>query len=290
LIHAHFADAATSFAMLMSRLTGIPYSVSTHATDLYVPQELISEKLNGAAFIITCTEYNKKYLSTEYPTLNTRKIYAIYHGLSLTNFTRDKTESNNGSPILLTVGRLVKKKGIGVLIKACTRLKERGIDFRCWIVGDGPERARWELDCRINHLSDIVTFHGSIPPSGMKDFYRQAAVFVLPCVVDENGDRDGIPNVIAEAMAMELPVVSSRISGIPELVIHEKTGYLLEPSDHGAMSEVLCELLTNPRKRTKLGRSGRERVEQIFDIQEKSKELAELFMEKITTLRRGCST
>jgi glycosyltransferase involved in cell wall biosynthesis len=185
------------------------------------------------------------------------------------------------------VGRLVRKKGLGVLLKACLTLQQKGVPFQCWLVGEGPERPRLEMYCRVNQLHQQVKFWGACTPEQTIDFYRNATMFVLPCVEDENGDKDGIPNVIAEAMAMCLPVVSSWLSGIPELVKDNVTGRLLPPNDPDGLAQVLEDLLTNPAKAKRMGTNGRKRVEEIFDADKKISEMVELFEQQLAPPSAG---
>lgn len=275
-IHSHFADASTSFAMLLSRLLDIPYSFTAHAFDVFVPQDLMEEKLERAKFIVTCTKYNKKFLIGKYPQLDERKIHVIYHGIRWQHFSPED-EKWDGRPVVLTVGRLVKKKGINILIDACRLLQRDHQDFECWIVGDGPERDLLEFKVRQDHLEDKVKFWGAVSPSQVRSFYNKASMFVLPCVVEEDGNRDGIPNVLVEAMAMKLPVVSTHISAIPELIDHERNGFLLPPGDHLAVASTIKYLLENKSKAQVLGENAREKVIKTFDLQKNTSELKRLF-------------
>ncbi len=283
-MHAAFANIPSSFALLVHRLTQTPYSISAHAMDIFISPELLPEKFADARFIVTCNEYNKTYLRENYPQLDCEKIYPIYHGTDLDRFELPTGAEKETPPVLLSVGRLVKKKGLGVLLRAALILKQKQTPFQIWIVGDGPERPRLELFSRINHLHEIVKFWGACAPQQILQFYQKATLFVLPCVEDENGDRDGIPNVIAEAMAMRLPVVSTHISGIPELVRDAATGRLLAPNEPELLAEVLHELLLDPAQVKRMGLNGRKRVEQVFDAKVKTTELVSLFEKHLATL------
>lgn len=159
------------------------------------------------------------------------------------------------------------------------------MNFQCWIVGDGPERARLELQCASLHLTDVVLFIGTAPNSQIRTFYERAAVFDLPCIIDESGDRDGIPNVILEAMAMELPVVSSNISAIREVLQHGENGYMLEPANYEGLASTLQELLHETRLRNAMGEKGRILIEQRFDLERNSEALASLFCKQVQIMR-----
>lgn len=279
-LHAHFADAASSFAMLIAFLLKIQYSFTAHAYDVFMPQANIEQKITGAAFIITCTEYNKQFWLQKYPWISEQKIQVIYHGINWHRFKREKAPDGL-KPVIVTVGRLVVKKGIAYLLNACLELKKRGVPFECRIIGDGPERARLELFTKIHHLESEVVFKGAIPPQQIKAELEQAYVFALPCIVEDNGNRDGIPNVIAEAMAMELPVISTRVSAIPELVEDGKHGYLLESGDFKTLAEKLQILFAQPELARKMGGSGRRRIQQIFSLDRCLKKLTDVFDEQV---------
>jgi glycosyltransferase involved in cell wall biosynthesis len=280
-MHAAFANIPSSFTLLTEKLTGVPYSISAHAMDIFITPELLPEKFANARFIATCNHYNKGYLQERYPETDLNKVHPIYHGTDLTHFTSRERTIKEEPPVLLTVGRLVKKKGLAGLLRASLTLKEKNVPFQIWIVGDGPERPRLELFCRMNQLHEVVKFWGACPPDHVIDFYQKSTLFVLPCVEDESGDRDGIPNVIAEAMAMRLPIVSSFLSGIPELVTDRVSGRLLAPNDIDGLAAVLQELLENPTLAKRMGAMGRKTVEGIFDAKETVKELVALFAQHL---------
>ena len=282
LIHAHFMDAATSFAMLASRLLDIPFSISAHAYDIFVPQENARTKLQSASAVVTCTHFNKQYIADHYQDADLDKIRVIYHGINLDKFNPPKRRAFSGPPVILSVGRLVPKKGFPVLLRACKVLAERGIDFVCRIIGEGPERPRLEMYIKLNNLVNHVTLIGAVAPDQMVQEYQNSTLFVLPCVEEENGNRDGIPNVLAEAMAMTLPVISSSISGIPELIENGKQGILLEPGSVPELAEDMADLLDSPRKRREMGQKGRQRVEAIFDSKSRLDELADWFREQVS--------
>jgi glycosyltransferase involved in cell wall biosynthesis len=276
LIHAQYANATASFAMLASMLTKIQYIITTHATDLFVKPELLSEKFKRARLVITCTKYNQEYIREKYPLVNAENVHVIYHGLNVNAFQMSFPRRVQKHPVLLSIGRLVPKKGFRHLLRACKILKEREIPFACTIIGDGPDRGQLELYVRLNQLTDFVSFVGAIPPTQVRDYYEGANIFVLPCVIDSSGDRDGIPNVIAEAMAMELPVISTTISGIPEIVINGETGILVDPNEIDLLVDAVLDLSKNPEKALQMGRKGRERILNVFDMNNHFQELATL--------------
>ena len=279
-MHAHFADAASNFTLLASLMSGIPYTFTAHAYDIFIEQDLMKEKIVYSCALITCTKFNKEFLLQKYPDLPAEKIYAIYHGLKWWEFSPPRNIVDK-KPIIMTVGRLVQKKGFDILIKACGILKSQGVSFECWFVGDGPLREKLEAQVNQQNLKNNIKFWGLVPHSKIKDIYRQAKLFALPCIVNEDGDRDGIPNVLLEAMAMEIPVVSTHVSAIPELIEHGKTGFLVESGDAAALATQISELLQNNKKYRKVCQAGREKVQALFDPKTNVTELRDVIKEAV---------
>jgi glycosyltransferase involved in cell wall biosynthesis len=269
-IHAHFANAPAEVAHFASLMSGIPFSLTAHAKDLYLtPKRVLRRHVEAAEFIATCTGYNARYLRTIIGPRSRHKIQLVYHGIDLSTFTDVRTyESADSQPpyFLLSVGRLVPKKGHDDLIVACGMLRDAQHDFRCMIVGAGPEQqALQKLIDRLD-LGSRVTLAGPMTHSKLITLYRQADLFALAPRIAENGDRDGIPNVIAEAMATGVPVVSTNISGIPELVRDRQTGLLVAPGDPRALASVIARLLLDPERSARLARAARSVMEQEFDL------------------------
>lgn len=264
-LHAHFLDRATVVAMAASRLLGIPYSATGHANDIFVNPVLLDDKLTRAKFVATCTGYNAEHLRSVSP--GSGKVATIYHGLDLAGF-EPVTPLPDRLPVhLLSIGQLKEKKGFTHLIEACSMLHQAGLEFQTRIVGEGPLRSDLEAQIAAAGLGDTIVLEGALPHAEVMARLREADVFVLPCVVATDGDRDGIPNVVLEAMAMALPVVSTTVSGIPEAVIDRETGLLVEPADPTALAAAIATLIRDPRLRRAQGAAGRARVEQQFDIE-----------------------
>jgi glycosyltransferase involved in cell wall biosynthesis len=277
-LHAHFCHSATTVAMFVSRLCGLPFSFTAHAKDIYVqelnPGDLLQTKLRRAKFAVTCVRANQEHLAS----LGIKKtpIYNIYHGLDTRRFAPraplalpalpNGSAEDPATPMALSVGRLVEKKGFPVLIEACRLLKEKGYRFRCHIIGaPGPcERQVASLIHELE-LENIVTLRPAVTQEELREVYRQATLFVLPCQITDNNDRDGIPNVLVEAMASELPVVSTNISGIPELIEHGVNGLLAPQKDARALADAIAKLLDAPALRRELGVAAREKVCRLFD-------------------------
>ncbi len=264
-LHAHFIDRAAVVSLVAARLLDVPYSVTAHASDIYVSPVLLNAKIEGADFVVTCTGYNESHLVREFEAAD-GKVTRIYHGLDLDRYVPGE-EHGSPRPTVLAVGQLREKKGFVHLLDASHSLVQAGVDFRCEIIGEGPQRA--ELERRIDELglAEQVVLRGALPHDEVIDAYRRASMFVLPSVVGDDGDRDGIPNVILEAMAMELPVVSTTNSGIPEAVEHGETGLLVPPHDVEALAAALERLLVDRSAAHAMGVRGRAAVAARFDAE-----------------------
>lgn len=271
-IHAHFIDRAATVALVVSQLLKIPYSVTAHANDIYVNPVLVREKLTQAKFVVTCTKYNFDYLSRLGAGSFAHKVKCIYHGLDTCMFP-DGHDHSDGKAIVLAVGQLKEKKGFTYLIQACRILKDRGFSLQCQIVGDGTLRTSLEAEISQLFLQDTVTLCGPLSHQDVLRKYRQASVFALPAVQASNGDRDGIPNVILEAMAFELPVVSTNHSAIPEVVENHVNGLLVPPADAVALADALASLLSDAYYRKQLGQKGRQTVIEKFNLERNLKQL-----------------
>lgn len=262
-VHSHFISEPTGVAELSSRLSGVSYSVSAHAKDIYLSQpEAIRRKLERAKFTVTCTCYNRTHLQAIAPNANVQR---MYHGIDLDRFDGAKDARKAAPPLVLSVGRLVEKKGFSTLIQACLALNLRGISFRCEIVGYGNEQKNLRDQIDGFGLGDVVVLTGKMTHAELIARYCQATLFVLPSQIAEDGDRDGIPNVLLEAMAMELPVVSTDVSGIPEVIQSGRNGFLVPPKNAFALSEAIAELLADRESRGRMGKAGRHVVETMFD-------------------------
>ncbi|MDZ7622278.1 MAG: glycosyltransferase [Candidatus Competibacteraceae bacterium] len=275
--HAHFGTVAATVTRLAARFARIPYTLTLHAKDIYhvsVDPGLMRKKLGDAARVITVTDYNQRYLAAAYDHAAT-KIVRLYNGLNLARFAF--TIPSRTSREILAVGRLVEKKGFDVLIDACAILRDRGIAFQCRIVGDGTERAT--LSARIAHLNlgAMVRLAGPQPHAELIGTFREAAVVAAPCVIGADGDRDGLPTVLLEAMALGVPCVSTDVTGIPELVRDGDTGLCVPQRDPQALADALQRLLDDADLRLDLATRARRSIEQDFDIRRNAARLREWF-------------
>ncbi len=262
-VHSHFISEPTGVAELTSRLSGVSYSVSAHAKDIYLSQpSVLRRKLERAKFTVTCTCYNRNHLHAIAPKAIVQR---MYHGIDLERFDGASDALKAAPPLVLSVGRLVEKKGFATLIQACLALNLKGLSFRCEIVGYGSEQKNLQDQIDSFGLGDVVVLIGKMTHAALIARYRQATLFVLPSQIAEDGDRDGIPNVLLEAMAMELPVVSTDVSGIPEVVQSGRNGLLVPPKNASALAEAIGELLVDSKLRGRMGKEGRHVVETMFD-------------------------
>ena len=283
-LHAHFCHGTTTVTWLTSLITGLPFSFTAHAKDIYCeslnPAGLLSRKMDAAEFVVTCTEANRKYLQG----FSSTPVHCIYHGLNA-DFSRLLREqvsapARNGHLRVLAVGRLVSKKGFDTLIEACAILKSGGASFETLIVGESGEH-ELELRNRIerHRLETHVQLVGPRTQAQLLREYCRATVFCLPCRVLENGDRDGIPNVLMEAMSCGLPVVTTDVSGIPELIRNGVNGLLVPSDDPAAMAEALHGLFRDPLLAESLGREAVKTIRENFDGERTTKGLESLFAE-----------
>ena len=280
-LHAHYANTPATVALLAHQFTGIPYSFTAHAKDIYLSRkESLAYKMKEARFVVTCTGYNQQHLSSLMERREHVDIHRIYHGLNLQIFPSRAflVPQPPGRPLILTVARLVEKKGLPYLLEACRILKEQGYDFTCRIVGEGELRPALEQHIRDLALTGQVELCGAETHERVIEMYQQATLVALPCIVGENGDRDGIPNVLVESLYMGVPVVSTPVSGIPELIIAEENGLLVPPRNSNALAGAMARLLDDPLLRRRLAVAGRQTVLAQFDMAHSTRRLKSLLL------------
>ena len=267
-LHAHWASHPALVAWMVSRLTGIPYSVTAHAHDIFLPNPMLAEKVRGASFFATISEFNRAFIMQACGPGVLARVRLIRCGLPLEEFPFGvRPDPERGATMrVLSVGRLVDYKGFDVLIRACAILRERGRSLRCKIIGEGPERPRLEqLICDLG-LEEWVELPGSVRQRGIHEAMRGADLFVLPCVVGHDGQQDGIPIVLMEAMAYGVPVVSTKLSGIPELIKDGRTGLLAAPGDPEHLAGACERLLDDTVLRSAVRADARRLIETEFDL------------------------
>lgn len=288
-LHGHFCHGVATITWFVSRLTGIPFSFTAHAKDIYQadlnPGNLLERKLGAARFVATCTCANAEVLRARHP--RPADVHAIYHGLDTSYFSPRAPIEGTEVPVVLAVGRFVKKKGFDCLIDACAQLTAAGLVFRCIIVGErGDAYDDVVRQIAARGLVDRVHLRAAVAQDELREIYRAARVFALPCQVTADGDRDGFPNVLAEAMAMGVPVVTTPISGIPEMIDDGVHGLLVPSGDSAALAGALHRVLTDDALHTQLARAGRRRIRERFDSSRTTRLLRDLFAAQLTRRRQ----
>jgi colanic acid/amylovoran biosynthesis glycosyltransferase len=275
-IHTHFAHSPGGVAMMAARLLGITFSVTTHSYDIYVEKTLLPAKLAAAAFVATVSEYNIRHFREHYPEAVAGKLHLVRCGVDPGDFPA-RPKPRNENPIVLGIGRLVELKGFHTLIEAAAILRARGIPVDVFIAGEGPERERLQrMICQLG-LEDHVHLLGRVLQNDLRVYFQRADAFALPSCVREY--QDNIPVVLIEAMAMEIPVVSTKISAIPELVRDGETGLLVEPENPTALADALEKLFSDGALAAALGRDARRLVVEEFNVHVSAAELKRLFEE-----------
>ena len=272
--HAHFVDRAATVALVAGRLLHKPYSLSIHAgADIFVDPVLVREKVMQARHTVTCTAHNVAHVTSLVGEDLRHRMSRVQHGLELAEYSPVSARPN-GRPVILSVGQLKERKGLAELIEACRVLRDRGYRFRCRIVGEGPQRPQLEQLIRRGSLEDVVTLSGALPHDEVVAEYRNATMFVLPCIRTRTGDVDGIPNVLAEAMALRVPVISTDLPAIRELVSSGVNGLLVAPNDQDALVGAMCRMLDDEGLRERLGAEGGRTVSDSFDAETNVREFA----------------
>jgi colanic acid/amylovoran biosynthesis glycosyltransferase len=272
-VHAHFAGMAARTAFWIGKFFPITFSFTAHANDVFAPRNFeigLDKLVHAATAVVTETDYSKKFLRERFPERGDR-IHRIYNGLALAEFGRPTFSSD--PPLIVAIGRLIAKKGFANLIRACALLVERGRSFRCEIFGEGPLEKNLRAQIEDLGLQERIQLPGPKPQREIRGRLADATVFALPSVSEPEGGMDNLPTVIMEAMATGLPVVSTRIGGIPEMIVENETGFLVQPEDAVALAGAI-ENVTNDRSLgQKFGQAGYERAQKLFSIEKNVREL-----------------
>jgi len=274
-LHVPWANRYAFAGAVAARLAGVPFTVQARAHDVYRLdcRYALPAILDNAESVITNSYYNKRFLRRFMANGRSSPIHVFYNGVDFERFVPGARQAGDGEAIrLLCVARLAEQKGLEVLLRACGMLRAAGFRFQCAIIGETVDplytnyRLQLELERRKLGLEACVRFRGPKPLSAVIDAYRAADIFVLPAVVAQDGSRDVTPNALIEAMAMELPVVSTPIAAIPEIVENGVSGLLVTPCDAEALAGALTRLIEEPQLRRRLGRAARAKVLAQFDI------------------------
>jgi len=272
-VHAHFAGMAARTAFWIARFFPITFSFTAHANDIFAPRKFeigLDKLVDAARVIITETDYSEKFLRERFPERADR-IHRVYNGLNLAEFGPANFSSD--PPLIVAIGRLIDKKGFANLIRACSQLVEHGRLFRCEIFGEGPLENQLRAQIEESGLKELVKLPGAKPQHELRERLAAANVFVLPSVPEAEGGMDNLPTVIMEAMSTGLPVVSTRIGGIPEMVIDNETGFLVRPDDPVALADAIEKVIYDRSLGQKLGQVGHGRAQTLFSIEKNVRDL-----------------
>ncbi len=276
-LHAHWLTYSATGAWTAHALTGRPFSITTHAHDLFHPDRLAVRKCRAAQYVITISEYNRRRL--QQMGVAAEKIRVVHCGVDTRKFVA-APRRNGDVPKLMSVGRLIPMKGFATLIDACGLLRDRGVRVACEIVGDGELAGALRRQVAERKLEGVVTLSGFAPQEAVKEKLTQAAAFVLPSQTEATGVQDGIPVALMEAMCMGVPAISTTISGIPELIENGVSGLLVPPADPAALADAIARLLRAPDEAVRMAERGRQRVMEDFDVRTNSAQLAALLGDK----------
>ncbi len=275
-VHAHFAGMAARTGFWIDKFFPVTFSFTAHANDIFAPRDFqigLDKLVDAARLIVTETDYAERLLRERFSD-SANRIQRIYNGLDLTLFKR--ADFSSTPPLIVAVGRLIAKKGFADLLRTCWLLMERGQSFRCEIIGEGPLEQELREQITQLDLEGRVELPGAKPQHEIKELLAAATVFVMPSVVDPDGGMDNLPTVIMEAMAAGLPVVSTSIGGIPEMVIQNETGFLVSPGDAAALAGAIEKMINDRLLARKLGQAGHERAQRLFSIEKNVRALCAL--------------
>jgi len=275
-LHAHFAALPATAANIISQLLKIPFSFTAHAHDIFVKNDFLEDNIKNAEFFVAVSEYNKKYLLEKFSGIPADKIKVIHCGVDTERF-KPQSVAKTGTITILSGGRLVEKKGFTYLINACRLLSEKGIKFRCDIFGDGPLKEKLLNKINESGMEGIINLLGAVDRDKLLQLLNGSDLFVLPSIIAKDGDRDGIPVVLMEAMACGKPVISTNISGIPELVVSMENGILVPEKNITELAQAIETLFDNRGLRESLGLKARQKVIGKFSINKNIDMLAKSF-------------
>ncbi|MAW78094.1 MAG: hypothetical protein CMJ95_12010 [Planctomycetes bacterium] len=267
-IHAHFATISTRMAALVNLLYDIPFSFTCHAKDIFrvtVDRELFRDLVAKSSFAITVSDFNRNFILENTPGVDSEKIIRLYNGIDL-NFFETPTEPLKTDPLeIVSVGRLVPKKGFDHLLNALSMLKSGNINFHTTIIGDGEEKTRLQQQCQGLGLDDKVEFTGALPIEEVRRRCADSSMMVLGCVPDTDGNMDALPTVLLEALALDLPIVTTTLTGCPEIVGAD-AGVLVEPGNPEALAKSISTLANKIQEGGIDRGTARARAEQLFDL------------------------
>ncbi len=282
-VHAHFAGMAARTAWWLKKLAGVSFSFTGHANDMFCETDhpvSLEELVREAGFVVTETDFSRDWLREKFPQCGA-KIHRVYNGIDVARF--QPGEPCGGHPLILSVGRLIGKKGFADLIEACRLLRGRGVGFECRIAGGGPLGDALRGQIARGGLKDCVFLDGPLTQAELAPLFGRASLFVLACTHESGGGMDNLPTVIAEAMACALPVVSTRVAGVPEMVADGGSGFLVSEKNPAELSEAMAKMLADPACARRFGLHGRAVARGKFSIEHSARQLRELIDSALVT-------
>jgi glycosyltransferase involved in cell wall biosynthesis len=290
-IHAHWATYPSTAALFMAASLNISFSFTAHAHDIFIHDQLLKEKLRRAAFVATISEFNRTLFLDRYKEAAKGKIEIVHCGVTKEVLQRKRPLFRNwhkDKPArIVSIGRLDEIKGFSTLLDACQLLDQNGISFTCDIIGDGPMRDTLQKHAHRRNLQHRVHFFSALPSEKIYQLMSGADIFVLACQQGRDGNMDGIPVVLMEAMCIGVPCISTRLSGVPELIKHDRNGLLAEPGDSAGISNSIMRLLANPELATRLAVAARKTVAKDFSAELETMKLRDLFSRSVATAKQG---
>ena len=274
-VHTHFAGMAARTAFWIREFFGITYSVTVHANDIFTPNDFevgLDKIFSSASAIVAVSNFGADYIREKFSRA-AKRVYRVYNGIDVEQFQPAKFDQ---PPLVLSIGRLISKKGFDILIDACAILRESGLDFQCEVIGEGPLQRELQERIDQHHLADCVTLAGPKPQRAIAGRLAEATVLTLPCRIDPDGAMDNLPTVIMEAMAAALPVVTTDVGGVHEMVTDGENGFVVEPEDTSAIAQATKRLLTDRTFAQRFGQRGRQRAIDLFSISRNVRELREI--------------
>ena len=276
-LHAHFAGMAARTAYWINQFFGIPFSFTAHANDIFSPRDFVislPKLIDAAAAIVTVSDYAVRDLKTRFPA-SAGKIHRVYNGVDFSRF--HPPDPGSGTPAIVSIGRLIEKKGFADLISACALLTSRRRAFLCEIIGEGPLEETLRAQIARADVQGCVRLAGPQTQAQIALRLAHATIFVLPCTREADGGMDNLPTVIMEAMAAGLPVISTPLGGIPEMVEPGVNGELVPERDPAAICAAIEGLIADPQRARRLGDKGRQIAREKFSIETSARQLRELF-------------
>jgi glycosyltransferase involved in cell wall biosynthesis len=276
-VHAHFAGMATRTAYWIRRFFGLPFSFTAHANDIFAPRDFavsLAKLFESAAAVVTVSDFAVHQLRERFPE-SAAKVHRVYNGVDLSQFR--PASFGSPVPIIVSIGRLIEKKGFNDLIEACGLLRAHGRAFECRIIGEGPLEESLRLQIAAADLGTLVRLIGPQSQTEIAAHLAGATIFALPCTREADGGMDNLPTVIMEAMAAGVPVISTPLAGIPEMVEPGVTGELVPERDPAALAAGIEQQLDDPERMRRLGVRGREIAREKFSIEENVRQLRQVF-------------